>query len=83
MEVVRAVTSTPARAIGFDHCIGALTKGYLADITILQKHDCNSLVEDCQGQKRFMKETIRAVKELQNVRGVAQECIQGNCMEYG
>ena len=66
MEVVRAVTATPARAIGFDHCIGALTKGYLADITILKKHDCNSLVEDCQGQKRFMKETIRAVAVFKN-----------------
>ena len=51
-DVVAAMTSTPARAIGWEDRIGSLTHGYLADITVLQKDvfDKPQLVEDCQGQ---------------------------------
>ena len=62
-EVVRAVTSTPASAIGWEDRIGALSPGFVADVTVLdvQTLPDGTMVEDCQGQLREMSKLIRAV----------------------
>lgn len=49
-DVIRAVTSTPAKAMGLGHVIGSLTPGKEADITVLKIHDGQFPMEDSQSQ---------------------------------
>jgi dihydroorotase len=53
-KVVKAATSTPAKAIGWGDRIGSLSVGNEADITVLRQKDCDVEVEDCQEQVRRM-----------------------------
>jgi dihydroorotase len=49
-EVIRAVTSTPAKAIGWESKIGSLTPGKEADVTVLKLVEGPIELEDCQSQ---------------------------------
>ena len=50
VDVIRAVTSTPAKAIGWGSRIGCLTPGKEADITVLKLKEGRFPMEDCQSQ---------------------------------
>ena len=69
-DVIAAMTSTPAHAIGWDDRIGSFTNGCFADVTVLRR-DVFAVpipVEDCQGQLRMMKKRLRAVAVFKNGR---------------
>jgi len=68
LDVIAAMTSTPAHAIGWDDRIGSLTNGCYADVTILREDEfaVPQPVEDCQGQLRMMKKRLRAVAVFKN-----------------
>ncbi|MBT5709104.1 MAG: amidohydrolase family protein [Verrucomicrobia bacterium] len=55
VEVVRASTIAPAKAIGWDHQIGTLEVGREADITVLHIEDSNLDLEDCHAQLRPLR----------------------------
>ena len=55
-EVIRAVTSTPAAAIGWGDRIGSLTVGTEADVTVLSLEPYESFMEDCQMQCRPVRQ---------------------------
>jgi len=57
-EIVKAVTSAPARAYGLDDTIGSLTPGKEADITVLRIDACDVMLEDTQGQCRRVTQRI-------------------------
>jgi dihydroorotase len=67
-DIIRAVTITPACAIGWDDRIGSLTKGFVADITVLETIKSNGglMVEDFQGQVRMMNERYQAFSVFKN-----------------
>ena len=58
VDIVRAVTVTPATAFGLSDTIGSLTVGKEADVTILRIEDCDVMMEDSQAQLRHMKQRI-------------------------
>lgn len=61
-EVIRAVTSTPAKAIGWESKIGSLTPGKEADITVLKLMEDPIMLEDCQSQVCYSRsQKINAV----------------------
>lgn len=60
-HVVRATTSTPAKAIGRADDIGSLAVGHVADITVLKLEDCDVTLEDCHGQQRRIKRHLHPV----------------------
>lgn len=60
-DVIRAVTSTPAKAIGLGHVIGSLTPGKEADITVLKIHDGQFPMEDSQSQVRVLDKLLKPV----------------------
>ncbi|RUS87901.1 hypothetical protein EGW08_004317 [Elysia chlorotica] len=62
IEVIRAVTSTPARAIGKDQEIGSLSVGRRADISILKLEDVTRDLEDSRGEVRTLTRAFRPVK---------------------
>ncbi|XP_028402333.1 uncharacterized protein LOC114525284 [Dendronephthya gigantea] len=51
-DVIKAVTSQAANAIGWGNRIGSLSIGALADITILRLITGEFAMEDCEGNKR-------------------------------
>lgn len=60
-DVIRAVTSTPAKAIGLGNVIGSLTPGKEADITVLKIHDGQFPMEDSQSQVRVLEKLLKPV----------------------
>ncbi|XP_011427945.3 deacetylase EF_0837 isoform X3 [Magallana gigas] len=60
-DVIRAVTSTPAKAIGLGNVIGSLTPGKEADITVLKIHDGQCPMEDSQSQVRVLEKLLKPV----------------------
>lgn len=58
MEVVRAVTATPAKVIGWEGKIGHLAVGAVADITVLRRSESPLWLEDSQGQMRLVKSIL-------------------------
>ena len=59
-DVVRAVTATPAAAIGCLERLGTLGVGREADITILELRDVDVMLEDCQSQRRRCRQRLVA-----------------------
>ncbi|XP_059141750.1 deacetylase Atu3266-like [Physella acuta] len=60
-DVIAAVTSTPARAVGKQHEIGQLGEGFTADITILKLEDVVENLEDCAGEVRTITKAFKPV----------------------
>ena len=58
VDVIRAVTTTPAKAFGLADSVGSLTAGKEADVTVLRIEDCDVMMEDSQGQLRNMKQKL-------------------------
>lgn len=58
VEVVRAVTVTPARALGISDRVGILAPGREADITILKLESCDVWLEDSAGQRRRVQQRV-------------------------
>jgi len=61
-EAIRAVTITPAKAIGWGDRVGSLGVGREADITVLQLAQVDVQLEDCQSQLRACKERLLPVR---------------------
>ncbi|XP_061196886.1 deacetylase Atu3266-like [Saccostrea echinata] len=61
VEVIRAVTSSPAKAVGWGDRIGSLTPGKEADITVLKLNEGPVLLEDCQSQVRVLDKVFKPV----------------------
>nr|XP_022339401.1 uncharacterized protein LOC111134562 [Crassostrea virginica] len=61
VDVIRAVTSTPAKAIGWGSRIGCLTPGKEADITVLKLKEGRFPMEDCQSQVRVLDKIFKPV----------------------
>lgn len=61
-DVISAVTSSPAAAIGKDDELGMLQVGREADITILRIADCDVELEDCLGETRRIRQRIMPVR---------------------
>ena len=55
IDVIKAVTMTPAAAISRSDVIGSLSNGRAADITILRLEDVDIDLEDCHAQLRGIK----------------------------
>ena len=56
IDVIKAVTMTPAAAIGRSDVIGSLSSGYAADITVVRIEDVDIDLEDCNAQLRRIKQ---------------------------
>ena len=61
IDVIRAVTMTPAVAIGRSDAFGSLSHGFGADITILRIEDVDIDLEDCHAQLRRIKQRFLPV----------------------
>ncbi|XP_053379137.1 deacetylase EF_0837-like isoform X2 [Mercenaria mercenaria] len=59
-EIVRSVTSSPARAYSLNS-IGSLSEGMDADVSVLRIDECDVNLEDTVGQKRNVKKRILPV----------------------
>lgn len=60
-DVIKAVTMTPAVAIGRGDVLGSLSHGRAADITILRLEDVDIDLEDCNAQLRRIKQRFLPV----------------------
>ncbi|KAH9513475.1 hypothetical protein Btru_033156 [Bulinus truncatus] len=60
-QVIEAVTSTPAKAIGKEDEIGKLGSGMNADITILKLEDVMESLEDCAGEMSTISKALTPV----------------------
>ncbi|GAB1602270.1 uncharacterized protein LOC115230581, partial, partial [Argonauta hians] len=58
VDIVKAVTETPARAIQRSRDLGRLAVGREADVTMLKIVDCDVTMEDSQGQRRNIRRRI-------------------------
>lgn len=58
VEIVKAVTITPARALGISDKVGVLAPGREADITIVKIENCDAWLEDSAGQRRRIRKRI-------------------------
>lgn len=61
IDVIKAVTMTPAAAIGRSDVIGSLSFGRAADITVLRIEDVDIDLEDCNAQLRKVKQRFLPV----------------------
>lgn len=61
IDVIKAVTMTPAAAIGRSDVIGSLSHGRAADITIYRIEDVDIDLEDCHAQLRRIKKRFLPV----------------------
>ena len=61
VEIIRAVTSTPAQVYGIDDVTGSLSVGKEADITVIKIVDCDILLDDSIGQMRLMKKCLKPI----------------------
>ena len=59
-EVIRASTTTPARAIGWEDRIGTLEVGREADIAVFSLQPVDLDLEDCQSQMRRIRRRLEA-----------------------
>ena len=60
-DVVRAVTSQAAAAIGWSEVIGSLSKGKVGDITILRLEKGEFMLEDCEDSLRTCNQLLQPV----------------------
>ena len=60
-DVIKAVTSQAAIAIGWGNRIGSLSIGKVADITILRLITGEFTMEDCEGNKRTCTKLIQPI----------------------
>ncbi len=60
-DVVKAVTSQAAVAIGWSDQIGSLSKGKIADITILRLEEGEFMLEDCEDSFRMCNKLLQPV----------------------
>lgn len=60
-DIVKAVTSQAAAAIGWSDQIGSLSKGKIADITILRLDKGEFMLEDCEDHFRTCKQLLQPV----------------------
>ena len=60
-DVVRAVTSQAAAAIGWSDVIGSLSKGKVADITVLRLEKGEFMLEDCEDSFRTCNQLLQPV----------------------
>lgn len=61
-DVVRAVTSASAAAIGWGDRLGSLAPGRVGDVTVLKLEDTDGvLLEDCQGFQRNVRRVFKPV----------------------
>ena len=59
LQIIKSVTSNPARAIGKQDLIGSLKVGREADLTVFKIEDATNLVgEDAFGNNRKMSKAI-------------------------
>jgi len=58
VDVIRAATLAPAKAIGWDDRIGTLGVGREADVTILSLEEVDIDLEDCQSQLRRITQRV-------------------------
>ena len=58
-DIIKAVTLTPAKAIGYEETIGVLEVGKDADVTVLEIVDREEMVEDAVGNKRVLKQIFQ------------------------
>ena len=58
-NIFKAVTLTPAKAIGYEVTIGVLEVGREADITVLEVTDWEEVAEDSVGNKRTLEKIIK------------------------
>ena len=56
IDVIKAVTITPAAVIGRSNVIGSLSSGYATDITVVRTEDVDIDLEDCNAQLRRIKQ---------------------------
>ena len=56
IDVIKAVTITPAAAIGRSNVIGSLSSGYAADITVVRIADVDIDLQNCNAQLRRIKQ---------------------------
>ncbi|XP_013396505.1 uncharacterized protein LOC106163459 isoform X2 [Lingula anatina] len=61
LEVVKAVTATPAAAVGASDQIGSLSVGSCADITVLREKGVDLELEDTIGEVREVKKLLQPV----------------------
>ena len=61
VEIIRATTATPAKALGWLPAIGSLTIGKTADISVLKIVDTDFDLEDCQSQLRRVTKMIKPI----------------------
>ena len=60
-EVIKAVTVSPAAAIGKESEIGSLSLGRRADVTVLKVSDCDVMLEDCHLEMRRIMKRVEPV----------------------
>lgn len=60
-DVIKAVTSQAAAAVGWSEQIGSLTVGKVADITILRLEKGEFPLEDCEGSWRTCEQLLHPV----------------------
>ena len=65
-DVIKAVTSQAAAAIGWGDRIGLLSKETIADITILRLEQGEFLLEDCEDSLRTCKKLLQPVAVWRN-----------------
>lgn len=58
IDVIKAVTMTPAAAIGRSDVIGSLSPGHAADITVVRIEVVDINLEDCHAQLRRIKQRL-------------------------
>jgi len=59
-DVIKAVTSAPARAYNIADETGSLSEGMPGDVTVLKIEDCDVMLEDTVGQLRHVCRKISA-----------------------
>lgn len=62
LEVIRAVTETPAKAMGKADRVGSLSLGRAADITVLRLADVCQDIEDSRGETRTLQKAFQPVR---------------------
>lgn len=61
MDVIRATTQAPAKAIHWDDRIGSLQPGREADVTVMSLTESSLQLEDCHAQLRSINQQLTAL----------------------
>ena len=72
-DIIKAVTVTPAKAIGKENIIGSLSPGSDADIAVLQVCDCNVMLEDCHLDMRKLTRRFQPIEVFRSGERVTVE----------